>query len=275
MPLCAVLSLFLVAPQQPAETELRGVIRQIDAALASHDRAALERLIGAGFAMLHSTGTLEPRQSFIDRAAAGSLLSQRVPSELVDDEIRLYGDATAIRTTRARAHIPVPGGPAAEMELRSIDVYARVGGRWTWVSEQSTPVPHQDASVAADARKAIAAANADWIPALKKHDADAVAAPYAEDGIFVTATGEVHKGRAAVAQLMRDRLATMGTVVDGTLVQDGLTRQGSLIYEWGHADLVLASGAAAPRHSRGRYLTVWHQGPGDRWEIVRNLSLPE
>jgi uncharacterized protein (TIGR02246 family) len=139
----------------------------------------------------------------------------------------------------------------------------------------ATPVPRQDASVPAEARTTIAAANAEWIPALKKRDAEAVAAPYAEDGVFVAATGDVFKGRSAIAHMMRDRFAAMGTVVSGTLVQDGLTWQGGSIYEWGHADLELAGDGAAPRHSRGRYLTVWRQGANGRWEIARNLSLPE
>src|SRR5947207_5551674 len=133
----------------------------------------------------------------------------------------------------------------------------------------------QDASIPAAARATTAAANADWIPALKKHDADTVAAPYGEDGVFVTATGDVFKGRAAVAQLMRTRFARMGTIVSGSIVQDGLTRQGGLIYEWGHADLELTTNGGTAQHSRGRYLTVWHQGTGGAWQIVRNLSLPE
>lgn len=133
----------------------------------------------------------------------------------------------------------------------------------------------QDTSVPSAARATIAAANADWIPALKNHDAAAVAAPYADDGVFVTSTGEVFRGRAAVAQLMRDRFAQIGAVLGGTLVQDAVTRQGSLIYEWGHADVETARDGAAPQHSRGRYLTVWRLGAGGRWEIIRNLSLPE
>jgi uncharacterized protein (TIGR02246 family) len=133
----------------------------------------------------------------------------------------------------------------------------------------------QAATVPADARATIAAANAGWIPALKQHDAEAIAAPYADDGVFVTATGDVFKGRDAVAKLMRDRLSQIGKVLGGSLVQDGLTRQGSLIYEWGHADVELARAAAPAAHSRGRYLTVWRQGTGGRWQIVRNLSLPE
>ncbi|MGE5362009.1 MAG: hypothetical protein ACM3NQ_23585, partial [Bacteroidales bacterium] len=59
-------------------------------------------------------------------------------------------------------------------------------------------------------------------------------------------------------------------------VQDGATMQGRLIYEWGHARLELVREGAAPEESRGRYLTVWQKnGKTGRWEIVRNLSLPE
>jgi ketosteroid isomerase-like protein len=74
---------------------------------------------------------------------------------------------------------------------------------------------------------------------------------------------------------MRDRVAQMGKVVSGELVQDGLTRQGAFIYEWGHATLLVARAGAAPAQSKGRYLTVWRQGTAGRWEIIRNLSLPE
>lgn len=132
-----------------------------------------------------------------------------------------------------------------------------------------------DARVPDDAKRTIAAANADWLPALKAKDAATIAAPYAEDGIFVTPAGDAVKGRSAIAQLMRDRIARMGTVKGGELVQDGIIRQGTLLYEWGHAKLELAQEGAAPSQFLGRYLTVWRRSAAGRWEIIRNLSLPE
>ena len=60
--------------------------------------------------------------------------------------------------------------------------------------------------------------------------------PYADDAVFVTATGESVKGREAIARLMRDRFKPHGRVVGGTLQQDDLVAVGSMIYEWGHAD---------------------------------------
>ena len=77
------------APPTADEIEVRTFIRQIDATLKIRDRSTLERIIAAGFAHLHSTGSLETRESFIDRAVSGSLLSQRVPAEVLEDELRI------------------------------------------------------------------------------------------------------------------------------------------------------------------------------------------
>jgi hypothetical protein len=52
-----------------------------------------------GFEFVHSTGRVEPGESFIQRAAAGQLGVQRNPGEIVGSPIRVF-DATAIRTTR-------------------------------------------------------------------------------------------------------------------------------------------------------------------------------
>lgn len=120
----------------PAGQEVRALIESIQGALAKHDRAALESATAPEFALLHSTGKLEPRASFLDRAGKGELLSQRIPWERLEDQLRLFGDCTAVRTTRIVAH--PPGKP--ELSIRSIDVYAKIDGRWRWVSEQSTPL---------------------------------------------------------------------------------------------------------------------------------------
>lgn len=130
------------------------------------------------------------------------------------------------------------------------------------------------ATIPQDALQTINAANKAWLPAMERQDAAAVAEPYAEDGVFVAATGETAHGRNAIEQLMRDRFAKSGRVVGGTLVQDGTAAAGSMIYEWGHADLELAREGQAPAHVRGRYLTVWQRISG-KWRIVRNLSLPD
>src|SRR4051794_11702377 len=108
---------------------------------------------------------------------------------------------------------------------------------------QTSPAPAAAAdAVPADARAAIERANNDWLPAMKRQDATAIAEVYADDGVFVLPSGDSVKGRTAIEQLMRDRFSRTGPVVGGTLKQDNLVAAGSMIYEWGHAEVAMGSG---------------------------------
>jgi uncharacterized protein (TIGR02246 family) len=129
-------------------------------------------------------------------------------------------------------------------------------------------------AVPADARAAIARANDDWLPAMKRQDARAIAEVYADDGVFVLPSGDSVKGRAAIEQLMRDRFSRTGPVVGGALTQDNLVAAGSMIYEWGHAEIATGGrGNQSTSRVRARYLTVWQRDGSGRWRIIRNLSL--
>jgi len=130
-------------------------------------------------------------------------------------------------------------------------------------------------AIPADARRAIEAANAAWLPAMRAQNAAAIVEPYADGAVFVAATGEEATGRPAIERMMRDRFARSGRTVDGRLEQDGVAMAGSMIYEWGHADLEVVRESQAPSHVRGRYLTVWQRDGTGRWRIIRNLSLPD
>jgi uncharacterized protein (TIGR02246 family) len=131
----------------------------------------------------------------------------------------------------------------------------------------------QRGDIPADARRTIADANSGWLRAMKSGDAAATAAPYADDAVFVTALGESVRGRSAIERLMQDRFAASGRAVDGAIQQDGLTKVGDRIYEWGHATLMLARDGAKPSEFKGRYLTVWAADAAGHWRIIRNLSL--
>jgi uncharacterized protein (TIGR02246 family) len=137
---------------------------------------------------------------------------------------------------------------------------------------QTSPAPAD--AVPADARAAIARANGDWLPAMRRQDAKAIADVYADEGVFVLPNGDSVKGRAAIEQLMRDRFSRTGPVVGGTLKQDDLVVAGSMIYEWGHAELEMGGRAdQSPSRVTARYLTVWQRDASGRWRIIRNLSL--
>jgi uncharacterized protein (TIGR02246 family) len=129
--------------------------------------------------------------------------------------------------------------------------------------------------VIASARADIDAANNGWVPALQQHDAEAIAGAYADDGLFITRDGRVIHGRAAITDMYAARFPQMGKVVDGAVVQDGITAvSNSLIYEWGHAWLALeaAEPGKPPVRSGGSYLTVWQRSADGHWRITRNIA---
>jgi uncharacterized protein (TIGR02246 family) len=121
------------------------------------------------------------------------------------------------------------------------------------------------------AAAAIRAANADWLPAMRRADAAAIAAPYAQDALFIGADGTVTRGREAIRQLYVARLAAIAKV-SGDLKSDGSAPAGpTLVYEWGHARLAVTKQDGSRAESAGTYLTVWRRNPAGRWEIIRNI----
>jgi uncharacterized protein (TIGR02246 family) len=123
----------------------------------------------------------------------------------------------------------------------------------------------------AEAAKAIAAADADWVLALKAHDADRVAAPYAANGLFVLGSGKVIVGRAAIADLMRARFKAV-KVTGGTIHELGLRAADGVVIEWGEAGVTMTKAQGLSHTSAGLYLTVWKKSAAGRWEIIRNLT---
>jgi uncharacterized protein (TIGR02246 family) len=131
------------------------------------------------------------------------------------------------------------------------------------------------AAILASARSEIDAANAAWLPALQQHDASALAAAYADSGLFVAGDGTVTRGRDAVARMYTARFTRLRPIRGGGVVQDGLTVLGpTRIAEWGHGWLELAPEreGTPPGRSEGTYVTVWQREADGHWRIVRNLA---
>lgn len=133
----------------------------------------------------------------------------------------------------------------------------------------ATATPDCAARVA-EAQAAIDHANTDWLRALKAGDAAAIAAAYADDGVFVTGDGRVLVGRPAVQALYAER--TAAPLVGGGIVSQGLACAGDdLIYEWGEGEVRRRDAAGRETARTGPYMTVWRR-TGDGWKILRNLS---
>lgn len=116
-------------------------------------------------------------------------------------------------------------------------------------------------------------ANAAWLAAMQRADTATLAAPYADDGLFVTTQGEVIRGREAVRQLYATRLGSLTRIVSGDIVSDGRVQvRDDLVYEWGHASLMVLKKDGVRSTGGGPYLTVWRRSGSDhQWRIVRNI----
>ncbi len=136
--------------------------------------------------------------------------------------------------------------------------------------------PLDTAAILSSARQDIDDANAAWFPALQRRDAVAIAAAYADSGLFIGPDGSVVRGRDAVARMYVMRLQRMPGARAGGIVQGGIAVAGpDTIYEWGSGwlELTPSTPGGQPIRSGGRYLTVWQRGSDSHWHIIRNVSL--
>jgi len=132
-------------PDAKTERELRALRHDFMEALRLRDRAALERILADGFTFVHSTGGMETRKEYIDRAVASAASSQGAEIEFLDEQIRVYEGRTAVCITRS---VGRNRGAGTETNFRGTDVIVRIGKRWQWVSVHSTRLPSRPKAAA-------------------------------------------------------------------------------------------------------------------------------
>jgi ketosteroid isomerase-like protein len=130
--------------------------------------------------------------------------------------------------------------------------------------------PGWQAKTLASAAPFIDKANDEWTRAIVSGDADILASPYAEHGIFVGPDGSVSIGKAAVRAMYASRPASV-KVLKASIRSDGrAAHDPDDVYEWGTASMTVRRGETIKQAS-GRYLTVWHH-EGAAWLITRNIA---
>lgn len=132
-------------PDAYTERELRALRRDLMEALRLGDRAVLERILADGFTFVHSTGALEARKEFINRAVANARTSPAPEGEFTDERVSVYEGRTVIWATRSVGRNRSSG---AENIFRATDVLVKVGGRWQWASVHCTSLPSRPKAVA-------------------------------------------------------------------------------------------------------------------------------
>ncbi|HJX28735.1 MAG TPA: nuclear transport factor 2 family protein [Thermoanaerobaculia bacterium] len=128
-------------PDAKTEQELRTLRRELMDSLKRGDRAVLERILADGFMFIHSTGKVETRDEYIDRAVANAKRAEGRDFEFSEEQIRVYEERTAVWTTRSTRRTR---GEGSEFSFRGTDVIVKIGGRWQWVSVHSTRLPEPE-----------------------------------------------------------------------------------------------------------------------------------
>jgi len=130
---------------------------------------------------------------------------------------------------------------------------------------QSSPEPA--------AVRAIERANAEWLPAIQAGDAARIAAPYAEDGVFVLPDGSKVSGRKAVEAMYARRSSSGSRIVDGGITSCGrLASAPGLVLEWGYGRATARAADGTAKTSGGPYVTWWRKAADGAWRIERNLA---
>jgi ketosteroid isomerase-like protein len=81
-----------------------------------------------------------------------------------------------------------------------------------------------------------------------------------------------------IAELAQDFATRTDTVLQIATVIISLEHSGDLAWESGHVTLTKRhrdSLAATPRRTRFKYITFWQRGPEGRWQIRRDLGVPD
>ena len=132
-------------PDANTERELRALRHDFMEALRMGDRTALERILADGFTFVHSTGGMETRKEYMDRAVANARTSQPSELEFTDERMSIYEGRTVIWVTRSVGRNKATG---AETIFRWTDVLVKARGRWQWASVHSTSLPSRPKAAA-------------------------------------------------------------------------------------------------------------------------------
>jgi uncharacterized protein (TIGR02246 family) len=121
--------------------------------------------------------------------------------------------------------------------------------------------------------RAVRKANSDWERAVTTGDAASIAAPYADDAVFVLVDGTCIRGRAEIEKMFRTGFERRGVAASGRIESKRLVVDGDLAYESGYGEVRrMTEGKLSS--SGGRYLTVWQRMADGEWKIIRNIVLP-
>lgn len=122
-----------------------------------------------------------------------------------------------------------------------------------------------------EAKAAIEKGNRHWVESFEKGDAAAVAAIFAEDGIWLGGSGKVHKGQM-LSERVKAFMKYYGAGVKLAVTSTNVWVDGETAYETGkYVYKYQKDGKTAV--DEGRYATVWKRHKDGSWKLYLDMPV--
>jgi uncharacterized protein (TIGR02246 family) len=136
-----------------------------------------------------------------------------------------------------------------------------------------TPGAEPLADRLSEAKGAIAKGNSQWSEGWFKRDAKMVSLIFAEDGVQLTLSGKVVKGRQQIMERLKTAMEGVDPGVKVTITTLNVWLDGDTAYEAGKYKYeYVEKGKAAVEE--GRYVTAWKKQADGAWKLVMDMPVP-
>jgi ketosteroid isomerase-like protein len=124
------------AESDDMKSVLRSRIGEYSNALTKKDLAALDQIWADGYTFTNGRGEFLTKKERLENVKTGATQFESISRE--GEEIRVFGD-TAVVTTRIVLKV-IYSGKESSGPYRSLNVWAKMQGRWRLVANQITPI---------------------------------------------------------------------------------------------------------------------------------------
>jgi ketosteroid isomerase-like protein len=121
-----------------AEEEVRRAEAEWARALLASDMRALEAIYSDDLQYIHSSGSIDTKQEFLESIRSGALRFRSIASR--ESRVRTYGNVGVVNALYDLV-LELRGGNVTPMAIQYLTVYVKDGSRWRIVTQQTTRLP--------------------------------------------------------------------------------------------------------------------------------------
>lgn len=140
-------------------------------------------------------------------------------------------------------------------------------------TKSQAAVPNASETLA-DVRRAIDKGNARWVEGWEKGDAAMLAAIFADDGVQLSGSGKVFKGRQQILERQKAAMQSVDPGVKVTVTTVNVWLDGDTAYETGKYKYE-SKEKGKPSTDEGWYVTIWKRQKDDSWKLSMDMGMPQ